>query len=93
VKLRYLLLCTLLGLVIGWFPILFHGPIPEKFDAHFIQGSTAVWAFYLARLSIGFWVGMTHLPPQWYLRGPIVGFLVMLPVTFVSLATPGCGRK
>jgi hypothetical protein len=84
-------LCTLLGLVLGWLPVLFHGPIAEKFDAHYIEGSIAVWAFYLARLSIGFWVGMTRLPPQWFLRGPLVGFLIMLPLTFITLATPECG--
>jgi hypothetical protein len=91
VKLPYALVCTLLGLVVGWFPVLFHGPIPEKFNVHYIQGSIAVWAFSTARLSIGFWVGMTRWPPEWYVRGPLVGFLIMLPVTFITLATPGCG--
>lgn len=58
---------------------------------HYINGSIAVWAFYSARLSIGFWVGIGRWPVVWYLRGPMVGFLIMLPVTFIPLATPGCG--
>jgi hypothetical protein len=83
--------CTLLGLVLGWAPVLFHGPIPEKFDLLYIKGSIAVWAYYSARLLIGFVVGISVWPERWWLRGPLVGFLTMLPVTFVALATPGCG--
>ncbi len=87
----YVLVCTVLGLVLGWVPLLLHGPIPEKFDVLYIRGSVAVWAFYSARLSIGFLVGVSAWPVRWYLRGPLLGFLALLPVTFVALATPGCG--
>ncbi len=31
-RLPYAALCTLLGLVVGWLPLLVHGPITEKFD-------------------------------------------------------------
>ncbi len=86
----YPLLCTLLGLVAGWLPKLVHGPIPEKFDILYIRGAIAVWAFYGARLMIGFMVGITCWPARWYLRGPMCGFLLMLPVGVVALATPGC---
>jgi hypothetical protein len=88
---RYPLVCTALGLVLGWAPMLVHGPIPEKFDVYYLHGDVAVWAFYSARLLIGFLVGITTWPRWWPLRGPLVGFLSMLPVTFVALATPGCG--
>jgi hypothetical protein len=50
-----------------------------------------VWAFYSARLLVGLWVGLTTWPRQWWLRGPLCGGLAMLPVVFVSLATPECG--
>lgn len=89
-RLPYLLVCTGLGLILGWLPILLHGPIPEKFDVLYIRGAIAVWGFYLARCSIGFWVGLTTRPERWWLRGPLVGFLVMLPLGIVLLATPGC---
>ena len=88
---RYPLVCTALGLVLGWAPMLFHGPIPEKFDIFYLRGAVAVWAFYSARLLIGFLVGITTWPERWLLRGPLIGGLSMLPVTFVALATPGCG--
>jgi hypothetical protein len=89
-RLPYLLVCTLLGAGLGWLPILVHGPAPEKFDLLYIRGAIAVWGFYLARCSIGFWIGVTTLPERWWLRGPLVGFLVMLPLGIVLLATPGC---
>lgn len=88
---RYLLLCTLLGLSLAWIPALLHGPIPAKYDLLYINGSIAVWGWYVARSLIGFFVGNTRWPRQWYLRGPLCGFLVMFPLTLVSLATPGCG--
>lgn len=88
---RYRLTCTLLGLVLGWVPMFLHGPIPEKFDAHFIRGKIVVSGFYLARCTIGFLVGITAWPQRWYLRGPLCGVLMLLPLTFVSLATPECG--
>ncbi len=92
-RLPYPLVCTLLGLALGWLPRLVHGPIPEKFNVFYIRGAIAVWAFYSARLLIGFMVGITRWPERWYLRGPLVGFLMLLPVTFIALATPGCGFR
>lgn len=68
-----------------------HGPIPEKYDVLYIRGAIAVWGWYTARLSIGFLVGITRWPSQWYLRGPLCGLLLMFPLSLVSLATPGCG--
>ncbi len=91
VRLPYTLLCTLIGLVVGWFPMVFHGPIHQKFDLLYIRGAIAVWAFYSARLSIGFLVGNSAWPARWWLRGPLCGFLAMLPVGLIALATPGCG--
>jgi hypothetical protein len=87
----YPLVCTLLGLALGWLPWLLHGPAPLKFSVLYIDGSIAVWAYYSARLLIGFFVGITTWPAAWYLRGPLCGFLLVLPVTFVALATPRCG--
>ena len=87
----YVAVCALLGLVLGWLPKLAHGPIPQKFDVYFLKGAVIVWAFYCARMLIGFWVGVGTWPAQWYLRGPLFGFLTLLPITFVSLGTPNCG--
>lgn len=87
----YVLVCVILGAGLAWLPTFFHGPIPEKFNVLYIRGVIAVWAFYSARLLIGFWVGVGTWPRPWYVRGPLFGFLSMLPVTFVSLAMPGCG--
>jgi hypothetical protein len=87
----YPLLCALLGLGLGWIPKLFHGPIPEKYDVLYIKGAVAVWGWYVARCLIGFLVGITTWPTRWWLRGPMIGLLTMLPLGFVSLATPGCG--
>ena len=86
----YPLLCTLLGLVLGWLPWLVHGPNPMKFGMLHIHGAIAVWAFYASRLMIGFFVGITNWPRPWYLRGPLCGFLIMLPVALIALATPRC---
>jgi hypothetical protein len=83
--------CALLGLLLGWLPELVHGPIPEKFNVHYVDGGIAVWAYRSARLSIGLLVGITAWPARWYLRGPLLGFLAILPVTFVALAMPDCG--
>ena len=88
---RYVLLCAVLGAVFGWFPRLVHGPIPEKFDPFGIKGTIAVWAFYAARLSIGFVVGIARWPSAWCLRGLLCGLIMMLPVGFFALATPTCG--
>lgn len=88
---NYVLVCTLLGLVLGWLPWFVHGPVPEKFHAHYIRGDVAVWGFYGARLLIGFVVGVTAWPQRWYLRGPLFGFLTLLPVTFISLGMARCG--
>jgi hypothetical protein len=71
--------------------MLLHGPIPEKFDVLYLRGSIAVWAWYSARLSIGFLVGITHWPRVWWLRGPLCGLLPLFPLGLVSVATPGCG--
>ncbi len=90
-RIPYPVLCTALGLVLGWLPLLVHGPHPSKFNVLYIDGSIAVWAYYSARLLVGFFVGITHWPSRWYLRGPLCGFLTLLPVTFVALATPRCG--
>lgn len=87
----YVAVCVALGLVLGWIPVLLHGPIREKFNVLYIQGSIAVWGFYAARCSIGFWIAITVLPRRWYLRGPLCGFLTLLPLAIVSLAMPGCG--
>jgi len=77
--------------VLGWLPMLVHGPIPQKFNLLYIRGSIAVWAFYTARLLIGFIVGITRWPARWYLRGPLCGFITLFPLTLISLAMPGCG--
>ena len=87
----YLLLCTVLGLGVGWLPNLVHGPIPYKFNIHGIRGDVAVWGWHTARLGVGFLVGITRWPERWYLRGPLCGALMLLPLGFVSLATPECG--
>jgi hypothetical protein len=92
-RLPYPLLCTLLGLVLGWLPRLVHGPIPEKFNLLYIRGAVAVWGFYSARLLIGLLVGNTRWPARWYLRGPLCGLVMMLPVGLIALATPGCGFR
>jgi len=73
------------------YTILLHGPLAQKFNLLYIRGAVAVWAFYTARLLIGFMVGISSWPPAWYLRGPLCGFLMMLPVGLIALATPGCG--
>ena len=89
--LRYRLLCTTLGLVLGWGPYLLHGPIPDKFNVLYIDGSIAVWGFYTARMLSGFFIGATTWPAPWFVRGPLLGFLCMWPLSLISLATPGCG--
>jgi hypothetical protein len=87
----YPVLCTLLGLALGWLPMLVHGPIPEKFYPHFIRGDITVWAYYGSRLAIGFFVGITIWPRRWWLRGPLLGALLMIPTGLVSLSVPECG--
>jgi hypothetical protein len=91
VRLPYPVLCTVLGLVLGWLPAFFHGPIREKFDLLRVHGAVAVWGFYSARLLIGFLVGITRWPARWWLRGPLCGVVMMVPVGLIALATPGCG--
>lgn len=90
-RVPYALLCTLTGLVLGWLPMLVHGPIAEKYNVLYIRGAVAVWGWYAARLLIGFAVGITRWPARWYLRGPLIGFMLLFPLSLVSLATPGCG--
>ena len=80
------------GLVLAWVPSYLHGPIPEKYDLLYIQGSLAVWCWYVARMSIGFWIAATAWPRRWFIRGPLCGFFAMLPPSLMSLATPGCGE-
>ena len=92
-RIPYPVVCLLLGAVLGWVPKLLHGPIPEKFDLHELYGDTLVWAFYSARMLVGFWVGITTWPTVWWLRGPLCGVATMLPVVFVSLGTPECGFR
>jgi hypothetical protein len=90
-RVPYPLLCTLLGLAAGWLPMLLHGPIPEKFNVLYIQGSLAIWTFYVPRLSIGFWVGIAAWPQRWWLRGPLLGALAMLGPGMLALGMPRCG--
>lgn len=87
----YPLVCLLLGLVIGWVPYFLHGPIPEKFDMLYLKGAVGVWCWYAARLLIGLMVGITVWPQRWWVRGPLIGFLMMLPPGLMSLAIPTCG--
>ena len=87
----YAAVCTLVGLVLGQLPRLVHGPIPQKFDVLYIKGAVAVWGWYVARSTIGFLVGITVWPERWWLRGPLCGAIMLVPLCFVSLATPGCG--
>ena len=89
--LPYPLVCAVLGFGLAWVPYFLHGPIPEKFDPHLLEGSVTVWAFYTARMLIGFFVGISSWPHPWWLRGPLVGFLCLLPLAFVSLSVPECG--
>ena len=89
-NINYLLLCAIVGVAAGAVPAFLHGPIPYKFDAVTINGSLAVWGFYLARCSIGLLVGISTWPRAWYLRGPLCGLLMMMPPAIVLLATPGC---
>ena len=87
----YILLCTTLGLALGWLPMLVHGPIPYKYAILGMRGDIAVRGWYLARLLIGFSVGVTVWPRPWWVRGPLCGLLALFPLSIVSLATPGCG--
>lgn len=86
----YTLLCTLLGLGLGWSPMLAHGPIPYKYDVLGMRGAVAVWGWYGARLPVGFLVGISTWPRPWWLRGPLCGLLALFPLSLVSLATPAC---
>ncbi|MGH7785286.1 MAG: hypothetical protein ACRERC_00375 [Candidatus Binatia bacterium] len=90
-RLPYAVLCALLGLALGWLPVLVHGPIAEKYNILYIQGAVAVWGWYTARLLIGAVVGITRWPRRWWLRGPLCGLVMLFPLSLVSLATPGCG--
>jgi hypothetical protein len=91
VQIPYPVLCTLVGIVLGVLPRFVHGPIPEKYDILYIKGAVAVWGWYVARSAIGFLVGITSWPEPWWLRGPLCGAIMLVPLSFVSLATPGCG--
>src|SRR5262245_46667622 len=87
----YPVLCTLLGLVVGWVPLLIHGPHPYKFTMWHLNGAVAVWGFYTARRLVGFLVGITGWPARWYLRGPLCGVIMLLPLGFIALSNPSCG--
>ena len=87
----YAIACTLLGLALSVVPRFFHGPIPYKFDIHGLHGDVAVRAWYIARGLIGFLVGITRWPITWWIRGPMCGLIMMIPLGCVSLATPECG--
>ena len=87
----YQLLCALVGFVLGWIPMFLHGPIPEKFNLFYLKGSISVWSWYTARLLVGVWVGLTCWPRRWWIRGPLCGFLAMLPPGIMSLSVPTCG--
>jgi hypothetical protein len=94
----YGLLCAALGLVLGLVPGFFHGPIPEKWSYYYyadtpIDGAFVVWGYYAARMSIGVLVGVSVWPPQWWLRGPLAGAFLMLPLGLVALANPLCGTS
>ncbi len=93
VRASYIVLCAAVGAVLGWVPKLFHGPIPEKFNLYYLQGWIIVWGWYVARMLIGLMVGLTHWPERWWLRGPLVGALTILPLGFVSLGVPSCGPR
>lgn len=90
-RLSYVLVCTLIGLAIGWIPMFLHGPIPYKYNVLYINGAIAVWGWYTARLLIGYVVGISTWPRPWWIRGPMCGFMTLFPLSLVSLATPGCG--
>jgi hypothetical protein len=90
-RVTYPILCALVGLALCWLPALVHGPIPYKFNIHYLRGGVAVWNWYLARGLIGFFVGITIWPRRWWLRGPLMGLLMLLPPSMISLATPECG--
>ena len=90
-RVPYPLLCAVLGLGLGWLPFFIHGPIPEKFNVLYIEGAIAIWTFYAARLSIGLLVGVSVWPRRWWIRGPVLGALAMLPPALLALATPRCG--
>jgi hypothetical protein len=92
-RVPYALLCALLGLALGWLPQLVHGPIAEKYNVLYIEGAVAVWGWYAARLLIGVMVGITTWPRRWFVRGPLIGGLMLFPLSLVSLATPGCGAR
>jgi hypothetical protein len=90
-RVSYAPLCTVAGLVLAQLPRFLHGPIPYKFDIHALDGHVAVRAWYIARMLIGFLVGITRWPSRWWIRGPLCGLVMMVPLGFVSLATPECG--
>lgn len=90
-RLFYVFVCVVSGGLLAWLPSFFHGPIHQKFDLFYLNGAVMVWGWYLARMLIGLWVGITASPPQWYLRGPLCGLLAMVPLGIVSLGIPGCG--
>jgi hypothetical protein len=90
-RMGYSAVCTALGLALGWLPGLAHGPVAAKWDVHGVDGSLVVAGYYVARMSIGLWVGISSVPGAWYLRGPLCGALAMLPLGFIGLSNSLCG--
>lgn len=88
---RYIVLCALVGLALSWVPAYLHGPIREKWDYYYLDGSWAVWTWYLARAAVGAFVGLTVWPARWWIRGPLIGALLLLPPCMMSMANPLCG--
>lgn len=62
-------------------------PGPQKFNGLYIRGVIACSACIL----VGFLVGIPSWPASWYLRRPRGGLRMMVPLTLISLAMPGCG--
>ena len=92
-RIPFPLVCAVLGLVLGWIPILLHGPRREEFDVLYVIGDVAVWGFYAGRCGIGLWIGLTAFPRRWFLRGPMCGFLAIIPLAMIQLAMPRCGLQ
>ena len=90
---RYIFLCTAIGLALSWVPAYIHGPIREKWDYYYLNGGWAIWTWYLARAGVGFFVGITVWPTRWWVRGPLIGMLLLLPPCMMSLANPLCGVR
>lgn len=78
--------------VLGWVRYFFQGPIPDKLNQLYIHDPTTVWGWYLARILIGTWIGVTTSPWRWWLRGPLFGFLVLRSVGSTGQPAPDAVR-